>query len=100
MARTPNEAYRKEKENSILESARMVFCRKGYLNVTMQDIIDECRISRGGLYLYFNSVDEIFQAVLSRRSRSRSSAIDQAIDDREPFPTVLNSFLASQKERL
>jgi AcrR family transcriptional regulator len=100
MARTPNEEYRKEKESSILESARVVFCRKGYLNVTMQDIIDECNISRGGIYLYFSSVGEIFQAVSSRRNRSRSSLIHQAIDDNEPFVVVLDDFLASQKERL
>ena len=100
MARTPNEEYRQEKESRILESARIVFCRKGYLNVTMQDIIDECNISRGGIYLYFSSVDEIFQAVSSSRSRSRSSVTHKSIDDNEPFAVVLDAFLASQKERL
>jgi len=100
MARKPNEIYRKAKENNILESARLVFCRKGYLNVTMQDIIDECNISRGGIYLYFSSVDEIFQAVASSRNKTKFSVIRKAVDDNEPFTAVLDAFLALQKERL
>ena len=100
IARKPNEENRKAKEAAILESARLVFCRKGYLNVTMQDIIDECGISRGGIYLYFNSVDEIFQAVASGRNKAKFSVIRQAVDDNEPFEAVLSAFLALQKERL
>ena len=98
--RTINEKRRLVKESSILENARLVFCRKGYLNVTMQDIISECNISRGGIYLYFNSVDDVFQAVVSNHSKSKRSAIRKSIEDDEPFALVLNVFLASQKERL
>ena len=100
MARKPNEEYRIAKESNILENAHAVFCRKGYLNVTMQDIIDECNISRGGIYLYFDSIDEIFQAVASSRSKTKFSAIRKSVDDNEPFTTVLSDFLELQKERL
>ena len=100
IARRPNEKIRKAKEDSILESARLVFCRKGYLNVTMQDIIDECNISRGGIYLYFNSVDEIFRAVVSNRNKAKFSHVRKSIDENEPFTEVLNVFLTLQKERL
>ncbi|MCL2164203.1 MAG: TetR/AcrR family transcriptional regulator [Oscillospiraceae bacterium] len=100
IARKPNEKYRKAKEDSILEKARIVFCRKGYLNVTMQDIIDECNISRGGIYLYFNSVDEIFRAVAAKRNKKRFSSVRKSIDDNKSFATVLNSFFSLQKERL
>jgi len=100
MARTVNAAYRAAKEKQILESARQVFCRKGYLNTTMQDIIDECGISRGGIYLYFKSVAEIFQAVVSGRSKARSCAVQAAIAANEPFAAVLADFLAQQKVRL
>jgi len=53
-----------QKREYIVETARKVFIEKGYKNVTMKDIVDACEISRGGLYLYFNSTREIFQAVL------------------------------------
>ena len=46
-----------QKRNYIIEKAREVFSQKGYLTVTMKDIVEACEISRGGLYLYFDSDD-------------------------------------------
>ena len=53
-----------QKRKFILETARKVFIEKGFKNVTMKDIVEACDISRGGLYLYFNSTREIFLEVL------------------------------------
>ena len=49
-----------QKKKLILETARTVFSLKGYRGVTMKDIVEACGISRGGLYLYFSSTEEIF----------------------------------------
>ena len=100
MPRTPNEKHRKNKIRKILDSARLVFCRKGFLDVTMQDIIDECNISRGGIYLYFNSVDEIFQEVIYQRNKERFSIISKAVQNKEPFKEVLANYMTLQKSRL
>ena len=100
MPRTPNEKHRKNKIRKILDSARLVFYRKGFLDVTMQDIIDECGISRGGIYLYFNSVDEIFQEVIRQRNKEKFSIISKAVQNNAPFKEVLANYLALQKERL
>ena len=100
MPRTPDEKYRRAKQNKILDGAHTVFCRKGFLAVTMQDIIDECKISRGGIYLYFSSVEELFREVSSRRNKAKFSIIRKAVDDNEPFMTVLDDYIALQKERL
>ena len=100
MPRTPNEKHRKNKIKKILDSARLVFYRKGFLNVTMQDVIDECGISRGGIYLYFNSVDEIFQEVIRQRNKERFSIISKAVQENAPFKDVLNNYIALQKNRL
>ncbi len=53
-----------QKKRYIVEKAALVFGKKGYKNVTMKDIVEACGISRGGLYLYFSSTKEIFEAVL------------------------------------
>jgi len=84
----------------ILDAAKSVFCRKGFLAVKMQDIIDECGISRGGIYIYFASVDEVFLAVLKERSKERFSSISKTVHGQEPFDAVFNSYLSLQKERL
>ena len=49
-----------QKKAYILEVARKVFMEKGYKSVTMKDIVDACEISRGGLYLYFDSTADLF----------------------------------------
>ena len=100
MPRTVNEKYREDKRNMILDKARLVFYRKGFSSVTMRDIVDECGISRGGIYLYFSSVEDIFQEVITTRNKKRFSAIHRAAGKNEPFHTVLADYLSLQKERL
>lgn len=100
LARTPNEEQRKSKENMILDNARLIFCRKGYLNVTMKDIIEECGISRGGIYVYFSSVLEIYHAVVLRRNKSKFDAVRKSIEEDVEFFSLLDSYFATQKERL
>jgi len=94
------EKQRKDKLRKILEAARLVFCRKGFLAVTMQDIIDECRISRGGIYIYFSSVDEVFLEVMKHRNKERISSINKSVLDHEPFQNVLDRYMSKQKARL
>ena len=53
-----------QKRKYIVETARGVFVEKGYKDVTMKDIVDACGISRGGLYLYFDSTEALFREVL------------------------------------
>jgi AcrR family transcriptional regulator len=66
----------------------------------MQDIIDECGISRGGIYLYFSSKAEIFQEIIVRRSNDKFAAFRRAVADNEPFDAVLGEYINLQKERL
>lgn len=54
-----------QKKKLIVERARRVFMEKGYKEVTMKDIVEECDISRGGLYLYFQNTREVFAVCLS-----------------------------------
>ena len=59
----------------------------------MQDIIDECGISRGGIYLYFSSVDEIFLELMKQRNK-------QPVPTNEPFEIVMADYFSRQKRRL
>ncbi|MDR1088884.1 MAG: TetR/AcrR family transcriptional regulator [Coriobacteriales bacterium] len=91
---------RLQKEETILESARAVFCQKGYLEVTMKDIIDECGISRGGIYLYFDSVDEVFLAAAKRRMKRKYEDILAAAEADMPFFELFDAYTANEKARL
>ena len=53
----------------IMDAAIRLFTRKGYLNTTTQDIIDEVNISRGLLYYHFKNKEDILYCVIERYSQ-------------------------------
>ena len=90
-----------QKRKYILEKAREVFSVKGFKDVTMKDIVDACDISRGGLYLYFSSVEEIFLGVLSAEAdEDDSEAIEKALSNDASAGDMLALFLKEQKKEI
>ena len=53
-----------ERRAQIIEAALACFTRKGYNNTTMDDIVTESGLSKGSLYWYFKSKDELFEAAM------------------------------------
>ncbi|MGV8057060.1 MAG: TetR/AcrR family transcriptional regulator [Smithellaceae bacterium] len=61
------ERRKKEKENrrnAILKAARKLFFEKGFRAVTVDKIAANAEISKGTIYLYFNSKEEIYVQIL------------------------------------
>ena len=87
-----------QKRQFILETARKVFMEKGFKQVTMKDIVDACEISRGGLYLYFESTKEIFLEVLRMESQETDDTF--AISENASSADILALFLKEQKKEL
>ena len=57
----------KEKDSRkklILKSARTLFFKKGFNNVTVDEIAKSSELGKGSIYLYFNSKEEIYAQVL------------------------------------
>ncbi len=52
------------KRQLILDKAAEVFAAKGYRSVTMKDIVEASGISRGGLYIYYDSTEQVFLDVI------------------------------------
>lgn len=48
---------------ALLDAARRVFERKGFLDTRVADIVAEAKVAQGTFYTYFDSKDTIFQAV-------------------------------------
>lgn len=87
-----------QKRQFILETARKVFMEKGFKQVTMKDIVDACEISRGGLYLYFESTKEIFLEVLRMESQETDDTF--VISENASSADILALFLKEQKKEL
>ncbi|WP_445492408.1 TetR/AcrR family transcriptional regulator [Niallia sp. 03133] len=54
----------KEKEKMIIYSALKLFAQKGYSSTSIQEIANDCGISKGAFYLYFKSKDSLLFAIL------------------------------------
>ena len=55
--------YKEEAKSRILEAANKVFAEKGYHEATMDDIAKRLGVSKGAIYLYFASKEELFEAM-------------------------------------
>lgn len=53
------------KITKIAKAAARLFCRKGYLETTMDEIAAAAKISKGGMYYYFPSKTEVLHSILS-----------------------------------
>ena len=85
------------KKQYIVEKAREVFAQKGYKDVTMKDIVDACEISRGGLYLYFDSTRELFIEVLNKE-QEEEDLLGGKISENSTAAEILVLFLVEQKK--
>ena len=85
------------KKQYIIEKAREVFAQRGYKDVTMKDIVDACQISRGGLYLYFNSTRELFIEVLNKEQEG-DDTFGGKISENSTAAEILVLFLVEQKK--
>ena len=60
------EREREERRKSILDAAERVFLSKGVKEATMDEIAETAEVSKGTLYLYFRSKEEIYLAINHR----------------------------------
>ena len=68
-----------EKRRHILKSALAVFFKYGYKRISMQEIADAAGISRQGLYLYFKTREDVFNAALEQYTRDMIAEIEHGI---------------------
>lgn len=87
------------KKKLIIEKATEVFAAKGFKAVTMKDIVEACQISRGGLYLYYASTEEIFADVLAMEKENDAAADNVNIPESTATDLLL-AFLKEQKHEI
>lgn len=62
----PRPDVSEERTEQILDAASDVFAEKGFHDARMDDIATGAHVSKGALYLYFKSKDDIIVALLGR----------------------------------
>lgn len=69
---------KEERRSTILKAAEKVFVSKGVALATMDDIAHEAELSKGTLYLYFDSKDELYLEIAVRALSELHLRLDEA----------------------
>jgi AcrR family transcriptional regulator len=85
----------KEKDNRkklILKSARALFFKKGFNNVTVDEIAKTSELGKGSIYLYFNSKEEIYAQILLNDIDNFNQHVSVLFDEKKPVDDLLFEF--------
>jgi len=86
---------RSEKRRSqILDAATTVFTRQGFEKARMDDIVDEANLSKGTLYWYFKSKNDIIYAILERIFNAEFNSVLEQIGPDSSAVDQLNQFIS------
>lgn len=70
---------KEERIRQIKEASKKVFLEKGFSNTVMQDIMEETGLSRGGLYHYYSSTNEIMYDLMKEGDAFRYKKIEESL---------------------
>jgi len=103
-SRKETEQFREERKKQIMDVALELFSRKGYYSTTVVQIAQEAGISKGLMYNYFKSREELLQLIMEKGLDMLLSGFDMNRDgkiSKEEFEGFIdNSFdiMKSNKE--
>jgi AcrR family transcriptional regulator len=106
MAPRTTEEQWKETHQRILNTAQMLFATKGYNGTSMNDIVDESGVSKGGIYNHFESKERLFMSLLDLQTEAGLEEIaalfsddDTSIDKlKKIFKATFGSSVACTRE--
>lgn len=74
---------KEQRANDIVDAAEKVIFAKGYESATMDEIAEEAELSKGTLYLYFKTKEELYLAIALRGDLILRDATLRAIEQKE-----------------
>lgn len=81
-----------ERKQLIIEHAIELFAEKGINATSIQEITDQCRISKGAFYLSFKSKDELVLSIIDHVMKLITTDIDQVVSKEQNPQTKLYEF--------
>ncbi len=87
------ERRRREKENrkaAILKAARRLFFEKGFKPVTVESIAKKAELSKGSVYLYYNSKEEIYAQILLNDIEKFNRKIENLFNNGDTASSILH----------
>ncbi|WLR53758.1 TetR/AcrR family transcriptional regulator [Mesobacillus subterraneus] len=85
-----SEEYKEKKRQEILQSAHGCFAEKGFESCTVDDIVARSGLSKGAIYNYFKSKDDIYLALMEGQTNDSGHTFAKAIAERKTAMEKLN----------
>jgi len=74
------ERKKRQKRNTIIDKAEKIMAKKGYWDMTMDEVAEDADVAKGTIYLYFNSKEALCAAVMARNIADMNRAIKQKLE--------------------
>jgi AcrR family transcriptional regulator len=85
---------KEERPRDILAAAMAVFAEKGFAGAKMDEIARRAGVSKGTLYLYFETKEDVFRAVVREVVVPNVETVRAMIEASDlPFPVIIRTFL-------
>ncbi|MGZ4919555.1 MAG: TetR/AcrR family transcriptional regulator [Halobacteriota archaeon] len=84
--------YKQEARNRIVRVAQDAFAEKGYDQTTMEYIGNRLGVSKGALYLYFKSKEELFETICETRQRTLRQILRASLKEGDLIESSLDFF--------
>lgn len=81
---TPRNNVSEERKDQILDAASEVFADKGIHKARMDDVVEKSGLSKGSLYWYFKSKDEIIIGIFERLFSRELADLSNLVADTSP----------------
>jgi AcrR family transcriptional regulator len=83
-------------KDMVIQAAKNIFANYGFRKTTMNEIAKAMHMSKGSLYYYFRSKEEIFEAIVEQEFRTLKADIVQAISAVHSPQEKLRAFFHSR----
>lgn len=94
----PKHGAKKERQQQIIMAAMQCFARNSYANTTMDEIAEECGLSKGSLYRYYKNKKTLFLAILQNYFEGFSGEIDTLFAEAENQEAKLNILINAMNQ--
>jgi AcrR family transcriptional regulator len=74
------ERKKRQKRNTIIDKAERIIAKKGYWDMTMDEVAADADVAKGTIYLYFNSKEALCAAVVARIIEEMNGAVNEKLE--------------------
>ncbi|SHK56567.1 TetR/AcrR family transcriptional regulator [Thermocrinis minervae] len=87
-------------KEKIFQSAKKLFMERGYFNTSVEEIVKEAGISKGGFYFYFKSKEHMFKELLQANVQKLFKKLEEYRRTDLPLEEKLKEILKTMLESL